>query len=951
MTIITVTSTADKGVGSLRAAIAQAEAGDTIEFASSLANQTITLTSGQLEVDKDLTIDGQNAPGLTISGNNTSRIFLIQGNSFSDFLDISLRNLNITKGKTSGVDKELAGAGIWTASGTKLTVENSTFKNNHVQDYGGGAIFGGWRSTTVVINSTFEKNSALGNENRGGGAITIDTESSLTVIGSEFIDNKSIRGGAINVPLGTLTVENSTLKNNQATLGGAIYNLLGGLNVENSTFFKNNTTGDGGAIFTDGASLKDEGKTSGTIQIRHSRFDSNTAVGGGGGLFLFVYDADKVILEDSTIINNQVTPSAEGFAGGGGVRQDLGEFIVRNTTFANNRVIALAEYPSLGQGGGLWVGETERVTIDNSTFYGNRAEATNGKGGIGGAIRLSNDPYPTSITNTTIANNYAGFQGAGFWAEESANVTLANTLLADNFADNDGRDSKVNHHTNITFKDGGGNFQSIAPDPSDTKITPSVTLIDPELGEFTDNGGTVQTPPLPSNPDVTAGPVIISPRGTFPAAPSDLIVTAILDTEIELTWADRSDNETGFKIERSRDQENWTVVATTPADVTRYQDTDLTANTQYYYRLRAINDSGDSSATVAQGTTDSITPLVPSLPPIQEPTLSRTSEDVFFVQGNSDGIQLQFDLTGRDTDSVNEVGIFWVDDESGYINGIAPGEAGYLEAALNQSQVVFSVLPGNQFPDLSFTRQFGVDGGHNFGFYLVEDSTTDTIRAELAAGGNPDNVFLGLASANGSQFDPLQVSELGDNYYNLAWEDGNDGDFDDLVFTVQITETDPGFGTQLQGGQEGEIIDLRDQDQVTGMIPAVFGVNSDAEYDNSFGFYVIDDSNGRIGDLLPGDPGYAEAAVSQQLDTDAGLPAGTLVAPFIIADGTSEEFLAENPLNQSGEDVMAYFTFMGANPDGVDHVRLLGDNTIGFEDEWNGGDRDYNDLVVQVNFV
>jgi len=48
---------------------------------------------------------------------------------------------------------------------------------------------------------------------------------------------------------------------------------------------------------------------------------------------------------------------------------------------------------------------------------------------------------------------------------------------------------------------------------------------------------------------------------------------------------------------------------------------------------------------------------------------------------------------------------------------------------------------------------------------------------------------------------------------------------------------------------------------------------------------------------------------------------------------------------------MAYFAFTGANPDGVDHVRLLGDNTIGFEDQLGGGDRDYNDLVVQVNFV
>jgi hypothetical protein len=48
MSVITVTSIADNGTGSLRAAIAQSQSGDTIQFASTLANQTITLTSGQL---------------------------------------------------------------------------------------------------------------------------------------------------------------------------------------------------------------------------------------------------------------------------------------------------------------------------------------------------------------------------------------------------------------------------------------------------------------------------------------------------------------------------------------------------------------------------------------------------------------------------------------------------------------------------------------------------------------------------------------------------------------------------------------------------------------------------------------------------------------------------------------------------------------------------------------
>ncbi|MEH2034321.1 MAG: DUF4114 domain-containing protein [Nostoc sp.] len=44
-----------------------------------------------------------------------------------------------------------------------------------------------------------------------------------------------------------------------------------------------------------------------------------------------------------------------------------------------------------------------------------------------------------------------------------------------------------------------------------------------------------------------------------------------------------------------------------------------------------------------------------------------------------------------------------------------------------------------------------------------------------------------------------------------------------------------------------------------------------------------------------------------------------------------------------------YFSFLGANSDRVDHIHLLGNNTFGFEDLPNGGDKDYNDVIVQVN--
>jgi len=72
---LTVTNTDDSGAGSLRQAILDAAAGDTVDFNLSGCPCTITLTSGELIIDKSLTIQGPGASQLTVSGGNGSRVF------------------------------------------------------------------------------------------------------------------------------------------------------------------------------------------------------------------------------------------------------------------------------------------------------------------------------------------------------------------------------------------------------------------------------------------------------------------------------------------------------------------------------------------------------------------------------------------------------------------------------------------------------------------------------------------------------------------------------------------------------------------------------------------------------------------------------------------------------------------------------------------------------------
>src|SRR5688500_4060925 len=103
---------------------------------------------------------------------------------------------------------------------------------------------------------------------------------------------------------------------------------------------------------------------------------------------------------------------------------------------------------------------------------------------------------------------------------------------------------------------------------------------------------------------------------TAPAAPTGLVATAASPTAIVLTWNNVA-NESGYKIERRRDgtTDPWTQIATTAANVTRYENTGLTPNTTYTYRVRAYNSVGNSpySAT-AWAKTPATTPPPPPPP-------------------------------------------------------------------------------------------------------------------------------------------------------------------------------------------------------------------------------------------------------------------------------------------------------------------------------------------------
>ena len=142
------------------------------------------------------------------------------------------------------------------------------------------------------------------------------------------------------------------------------------------------------------------------------------------------------------------------------------------------------------------------------------------------------------------------------------------------------------------------------------------------------------------------------------------------------------------------------------------------------------------------------------------------------------------------------------------------------------------------------------------------------------------------------------------------------------------------------------------------IVSTTFSVSRNASFDNTVDFYETD-SNGGVVDpvsgnvIAPGEEGYREAALANRvglaLRTENGitsefiaeLESGKQYAPLIAIESAIEP-LTSIPI--------IYFSYSEANPDGFDHVRNSSDNVFEFEDFVNGGDADFNDLVIDVSF-
>jgi hypothetical protein len=288
--VITVTNTNDSGPGSLRQALADANDGDTIEFA---VTGTIELTSGELVIDKSITITGPGSDQLAVSAapQYHSRVFHVMASPTV-----------IIEGLTIGPSLYFYGCGIQNDQAI-LTINNCAVAGNAGLDSGAGISNGG----TLTVNNSSITDNGLAYQGTGAG---------ISSSGTLIINNSIIRGN---------------VSGKGYTDGGGIYS-SGMLEITNSTIDGNSVGGSGGGIYNLGVAIITSSTISGNFA--GGGYPGPARPGFGGGISSNGTGA-TVTISNSTISGNSVLTTDKGPGCGGGIGNS-GSLQIANSTISGN---------------------------------------------------------------------------------------------------------------------------------------------------------------------------------------------------------------------------------------------------------------------------------------------------------------------------------------------------------------------------------------------------------------------------------------------------------------------------------------------------------------------------------------------------------------------------------------------------------------------------------------
>lgn len=320
-----VTQCGDDGAGSLRATLAGAAPGDTIDLGA-LTCGTVTLTTGALAVvQHGLTLRGPGAASLALAGNGSDRVLRHTGTG-----TLTIEGLTVRGGVVTGTDPDATVRGGCIVSDGSVVLTGATVRECSVSATslarGGCIAAAGATLTDSRLEACRVEIVGGASHVAAGGALFADGSRDValvrsTITGSE-VDSPSggALGGGVYVGYagGTVTVTDSTLSGNRATgrpyaagygyftadqgMGGAILS-HNHIRAERSTF-SGNEAGSGGAIAMIGGDIAAD-----RLVLINSTVSGNTAQSMGGGIWTLL---GGVRLSNSTIAFNEAGYGAGG---------------------------------------------------------------------------------------------------------------------------------------------------------------------------------------------------------------------------------------------------------------------------------------------------------------------------------------------------------------------------------------------------------------------------------------------------------------------------------------------------------------------------------------------------------------------------------------------------------------------------------------------------------------
>jgi predicted outer membrane repeat protein len=472
---ITVTNTSDGAApgpaGSLRKAINDAAAGDTIDFAVPVPGG-ITLTAGQLVIAKSVTIVGPGARNLTISGNNASGIFEVAAGVTMNISGLTLTGGLATTHTGWNANVKLGGAiynvGNLTITACRLIQNRASSQVTNGQALG-GAIFNYNVATVTIRDSEITANLCDANTPEGGGIWNTGTANltNCTVSNNQLLvsgtNNAGAGAGIYNIRLGVNGVN-----------GAATVNLVSC--TVNHNYFQSpaapSDTGRAGGIFR---------SSDAPVNIRNTIVAQNLAttsapdVYGSGSAFtsqghnlIGIIDGTTGWITDANDPNRDYTGTAASPLPPGLVDPGDGSFSPVNNGGPTNTVALLSTSGALDRGDDVVLGSPYNLANDQRGpgFPRKLAAHTDI-----GAFELDEPQVGSDFVVTTTDEHSDGLCGI-------ADCTLIEALDASN--------ANANANT-ITFASGvsGTIFTSFAPGRS---ITHPVTIIGPGARTLTING-------------------------------------------------------------------------------------------------------------------------------------------------------------------------------------------------------------------------------------------------------------------------------------------------------------------------------------------------------------------------------------------------------------------------------------------------------------------------------